>query len=318
MYVQYIMAAAIDEELQDITYEDLVIFSNYMQTYINQVFGDQTVRKAVQKILKPSIWEITGARRANDNDFSGDDDSMHHILIKKANPSVIWCSVESQEYQNTHINKNDTLCQSYTLLKLSGELDKYKPIPESEENHIAIQKEMINLYRKIINNKSFVQAIDDTFYSITEPPHDWFHIDGTEIKPTLKNWKKMATDFIKEIKKTLDDWENYGHLYLVGDPRKKYFTIPLENAIQEKNLPKIKEFIDMGERIRVVEPDDDDNDDDKLEKDDIRKLLVEGAALLEKKKNMPPRKKQRLRKGGKSKTKRKKSKDKKRTKKRYK
>ena len=42
------MAAAIDEELQDITYEDLVIFSNYMQTYINQVFGDQTVRKAVQ------------------------------------------------------------------------------------------------------------------------------------------------------------------------------------------------------------------------------------------------------------------------------
>ena len=109
------MAAAIDEELQDITYEDLVIFSNYMQTYINQVFGDQTVRKAVQKILKPSIWQITEAIRADENDFSGDDDSMHHILREKANPSVIWCSVESQEYQNTHINKNDTLCQSCTL-----------------------------------------------------------------------------------------------------------------------------------------------------------------------------------------------------------
>ena len=128
----------------------------------------------------------------------------------------------------------------------------------------------------------------------------------------------MATKFIPEINKTLDKWQDYGHLFLVGDPRDRYFTIPLKKAIQEGNLPKIKEFIDMGDRITIVKPEDDDKPYDNKQKRIIKKLLVEGAALLEKKENMPPRKKQRLRKGGKSNTKRKKAKGQTKTKKRYK
>ena len=84
------MAAAIDYELRDKTYEDLVDFSNYMYTYINQVFGDQTVREEVQKILKSrSEWEITEAIPADDNAFASGDDSEHHILRNKENKSVI-------------------------------------------------------------------------------------------------------------------------------------------------------------------------------------------------------------------------------------
>lgn len=92
--------AAVDSKKIDITYEDLVEFSNYMQTYINQVFGDQTVREAVQKIMKRrSQWEITEAIPADDNAFASGDDSMHHVLRKKTNKSVIWCSVLVEEYQ---------------------------------------------------------------------------------------------------------------------------------------------------------------------------------------------------------------------------
>jgi len=317
MYVQYIMAAAIDYELGDKTYEDLVNFSNYMQTYINQVFGDQTVREEVQKILKyHSKWEITEAIPADDNAFASGDDSMHHILRKKANKSDIWCSVEVEAYQNIDINKNDTLCQSYTLLKLSGKLDSYEADPEDYNNHIAIQKEMIKLYRSVINDKKFAFLIDHVLgYTKKYSAAPW--IDFTRINnPHLK--QLTAKEMINRIKTTLDMWETYGHLYLVGDPRDRYFTIPLKNAIQEGNLPKIKEFIAMGLRLSIVGPEDDDNLYDKRQKKVIRKLFDVGTALLADKENMPPSKKQMIRKGGKSKTKRKKAKGQTRTKKRYK
>lgn len=309
------MAAAINYELGDKTYEDLVIFSKYMFTYINQVFGSEIVREEVQKIMKPrSEWEITKAIPADDNAFASGDDSEHHILRNKANKDVIWCSVEVEEYQDTDINQNDTLCQSYTLLKLSGKLDKFKADPKDYSNHIAIQKEIIKMYRRIINDKKFTYLIDKVleYVNIPEP---W--IDYTREKnPHLK--QLTGKEMIKIIRTTLHMWEKYGHLFLVGDPRDRYFTIPLKKAIQEGNLPKIKEFIDMGDRIRILEPEDDDKPYDNKQKRIIKKLLVEGAALLEKKENMPPRKKQRLRKGGQSKTKRKKTKGQTKTKKRYK
>tara|TARA_Y100001935_G_C17277838_1_gene495723 strand:+ start:16 stop:933 length:918 start_codon:yes stop_codon:yes gene_type:complete len=301
------MIRGIDYRIGDKTYEDLVEFSNYYQTYINQVFGDETVREEVQKILKPrSQWEIAEAIPADDNAFESGDDSMHHILRKKAKKDVIWCS-DAINYQNTDINKNDTLCQSYTLLKLSGKLDNYKALPENEENHIAIQKEMIKLYRRIINDKKFTKFIDKVLgYTEEYSVAPW--IDFTEPNnPHLKELK--GKEMIEKIKTTLDMWEKYGHLYLVGDPIERYFIVPLKIAIQEKNLSKIKDFIDMGVRLNIVEEEDDD---------DIRKLFDVGTALLDDKENKPPRKKQRTRKGGKSKTKRKKAKGQTRTKKRYK
>ncbi len=76
--------ALLKHSLGDKTYEDLVEFSNHFQTYINQVFGDETVREEVQKIMKPrSQWEIRGAMLPDTNAFASGDDSMHHILRKK-------------------------------------------------------------------------------------------------------------------------------------------------------------------------------------------------------------------------------------------
>lgn len=307
--------ALLKHSLGDKTYEDLVEFSNHFQTYINQVFGDETVREEVQKIMKPrSQWEIRGAMLPDTNAFASGDDSKHHILRKKANKDVIWCSVTVEEYQNTNINKNDTLCQSYTLLKLSGKLDNYEALPENEENHIAIQKEMIKLYRRIINDKKFARLIDkDLEYVNTPTP--W--IDYTKINNSyLKQF--TGEEMIKKIRKTLDMWEKYGHLFLVGDPRDRYFTIPLKNAIQEGNIPKIKEFIDMGVRINIVEHEDDDKSYDKRQKTVIRKLFDVGTALLDERENTPPRKTRRTRRGGKAKSKQKKAKRQTRTNKLYK
>ena len=119
----------------------------------------------------------------------------------------------------------------------------------------------------------------------------------------------MATKFIQDINKTLDMWEKYGHDYLVGDPRDRFFTIPLKKAIEEENLPKIKEFIDMGNRLSIIKPEDDDKSYDKKQKGIIRKLLDYGDALLDGKENrQPKKKKRRTHKGGKTKSKRKKAK----------
>lgn len=189
-------------------------------------------------------------------------------------------------------------------MKLSGNLDKFKADPEDYENHIAIQKEMIKLYRKVINNKKSTHLFDELDYvNVTDA---WIDYTKTN-NPHLK--QLTGKEMIKRIRTTLKMWEDYGHNYLVGDPRDRFFTIPLKKAIEEENLPKIKEFIDMGNRLSIIESEDDDKSYDKKQKGIIRKLLDDGDALLDGKENrQPKKKKRRSHKGGKSKSKRKKAK----------
>ena len=314
-----LLGGGLPYEMGDKTYEDLVIFSNYYQTYINQVFGDQTVREEVQKILKkPSQWQITEAISADENSFASGDDSMHHILRKTANPKEIWCSVEVEEYQNTNINKNDTLCHSYTLLKLSGDIDHYEPLPKNSQNHIAIQKEMIKLYGNVIKNRIFSKFINEVLaYTKEYTSTPW--IDYT--KKNNPNLKEMnAKEMIKKIKQTLDMWQNYGHLYFVGDPQNKYYTIPLRKSIQEKNMDMMIGFIQMNSRLKIINESEDDNVYDKSQKQKIQKLLTSAREILDNKENFQilPNQNDSVLRGGKTKMRRKKTKGRTRTKKRYK
>jgi hypothetical protein len=185
--------------MNKITKKMLNDFSLEHFTYINQFFGDQTVREIISEIYKNKTWEFHV--EIGVGEFRG---SHHHVLRKKKNKDVIWCSVD-EKIQNMKKNVNDTLCQSYSLLK-------YKRITLDKKDSKANQEKMIKLYRTIIKNKHFKKHFS---ILINDP-------DNSEIyKIFLKNDKEIPmlmnfTFIMNNIEKTLDNWESYGYRYFIG------------------------------------------------------------------------------------------------------
>ena len=105
------------------TEDALKLFGKDHYTYINQIFGDVTVRQIIKEVYAPRDWNFVAIPQTEGR-FRG---SYHHVLEKKGkNGEIIqWCSVE--EGFQVDINENDTLCQSYTLLKYLN-----KPIDKNE------------------------------------------------------------------------------------------------------------------------------------------------------------------------------------------
>jgi hypothetical protein len=191
-------------------------FKHY--TYINQIFGDETVRDMISEEFtnKKYIFGIVPA-----DEDSGFDNGIHHVLYKinknKKNktPPVMWCSVE-EGYQDMDVNVNDTLCQSYTLLKYLN-----KPIVEDHKDRQLL---MIDIYREILSNQRFIEKL--TKELLEDPTNknlwrDWLKEQYNPVK--IKNKKQeqfviMNIDHILErIHSTLDCWERYGYKYFIGD-----------------------------------------------------------------------------------------------------
>ena len=126
------------------TNNDLILFSHEHYTYINQIFGDEAVRETIKEIYPGRDWEF--AVEPANSDF--DENSDHHVLVKtgKDGKQIKWCS-STENFQNTNININDTLCQSYTLMKYLN-----KPI---DKNMKTRQMDMIEMYRQIIKKTKF-------------------------------------------------------------------------------------------------------------------------------------------------------------------
>lgn len=91
----------------------LKIFSFEHLTYINQFFGDLSVRQIIDEVYKKKKYAF-GVEETGD-EF---EHSHHHFVINKRSKQVV-CSV-NQGDQDLNINKNDTLCQSYSLLTYFG------------------------------------------------------------------------------------------------------------------------------------------------------------------------------------------------------
>ena len=192
------------------TNDKLRLFSNKHFTYINQIFGDETVREIITEMyaerdLKFAIEE-TGAEFEYSN---------HHILVKpgKAGESEKWCSVD-EGYQNIFINKNDTLCQSYTLLKYLR-----KPISADMKKR---QMEMIKMYRNIIRREHFKTEFKKVVTIMQEK------IGKSKKKNDVSIWRDythtpdtyLNKDYDKiyeEIGDVLDTWESYGYLYFIKE-----------------------------------------------------------------------------------------------------
>ena len=198
----------------------LGLFGNDHYTYINQIFGDETVRQIIKESYAPRDWNFVV--EYNVEGFV--DNSPHHVLEKKGkNGEIIkWCSVE-EEFQNIIININDTLCQSYTLLKYLN-----KPIDKDMKKR---QMEMVKMYRNILSNKYFKKELKKVYNQmkqlikktkIDDHPGIWIDYTYEEPEPYLN---KEFNALYAEIHNTLDTWENYGYSYFIKKgktcPKKK-------------------------------------------------------------------------------------------------
>jgi hypothetical protein len=205
------------------TKEMLDEFSKKHYTYINQIFGDLTVREIIMEVFQSvNIFEHeeTGAEFEN---------SFHHTVMN-TKTGESYCSVRDL-LQNINVNKNDTMCQSYSLLA-------YFDIKTSK-NQVRKQMQMIHMYRRMLKNADFIKTLDDIINSRNNK--HWR--DFTKARtPYLKMNKKAI---LGKIHEALNEWERYGFWFFVREgncPTRgqlKWFVKNRAKLTRAKLTPKI-------------------------------------------------------------------------------
>jgi hypothetical protein len=192
------------------TNADLVTFGKHHLTYINQFFGDETVREIICEVFPSEKYKLVVEESGPE--FEG---SFHHYVETKPKPNPKntkktktkkICSVQSG-HQDMGINKNDTLCQSYSLLS-------YFDIPIVADLRQR-QLDMIDMYRNVLlGNPAFVKALGDVTISANRTRwEDFTHPYTGHYIPVGK------TALLSNIRRVLDEWEAYGYLYFIGNGR---------------------------------------------------------------------------------------------------
>ena len=216
--------------------EQLEIFSHLFQAYINQIFGDQSVRSVIYSIFGnkehnknyrfglvefnsgDNEWEKANEdhsvpkRKASyyddivDKVKIDDSDDNHHVLYDIVKEKYIdSINTEGFKYQDQERDSEDSLCQSYSLMKFFNKRMNKDPIKK--------QKQMIVFYRALLKNKHFIQKIkEEIFYKKPFDQEVWEDEDENII-PTQKD--KDFDKLKKKILYTLDNWEDYGYWYFI-------------------------------------------------------------------------------------------------------
>ena len=123
-------------------------------TYINQIFGDMTVREIISEVFPNKQYTFKVEQAGQGFEINTD----HHILYDISNNQTV-CSTKMR--CNGHIcqdirrDVNDTLCQSYPLFIA-------KKIKRGKKER---QIEMVRMYREILNNELFIYK-QKRFYQI--------------------------------------------------------------------------------------------------------------------------------------------------------
>jgi hypothetical protein len=221
------------------TEDKLAAFSLNHYTYINQIFGDMSVREIIHD-------SATAPQRKYSFSESKLTQGKHHFLSygKKPKEEMV-CSMKTgiQKMGTNYTkkqDKNDTLCQSYSLLFFfDHEIHKVDPT-DSLEEEITIKKnrqlQMIRMYRTLIRDltnpkKDFKSRLDFQILSIMRETHaEYSRVDLPDDK-VPKIWMDYTQPPIKrgvypylnvELKKlfqninrVLDDWEAFGYWYFI-------------------------------------------------------------------------------------------------------
>ena len=226
--------------------EKLEEFSKKHYTYINQIFGDGTVREIIEEEY-PTTYKFVVEETGADFDFS-----FHHTVKDREDNHIICSAVEG--YQNIYKNKNDTLCQSYSLMN-------YFDIEISDDKKER-QMAMIQMYRDIINGT--LENFEDVNFK---------DILNREIL-SVKSNKQLWTDFVKgrgyvnmskasifkNIENTLDEWEEFGYWYFIGKgncPKHEHYSSEMksQDVVSREMSDERDEGYWMGqEDVRIKTP----------------------------------------------------------------
>jgi hypothetical protein len=236
--------------------ENLLAFSKKHYTYINQIFGDASVRRIIEEEY-PTTWEFKVAKAGPE--FGN---SFHHTVRDREQPDLFICSGEDG-VQDLNKNVNDTLCQSYSLMnyfeipiQLSEEKGKLKQI-----YHETNQKAMIQMYRDLLDG-------------------DLENYEGIDFKEILTNeilsdprnkklWRNFVTGkgnvnmkpevLFKNIEDTLDEWEEFGYWFFIGKgecPTHNTYSAEM-NYLKDRSTEvsnELHEKYDMGMQDINVRP----------------------------------------------------------------
>ena len=258
------MSSFIDKK---ITNKDLDKFGIDHYSFINQIFGDESLRGWIM-YLYPNPKYILEVENANNNFDSG---SEHHYVLNKITKEKI-CSVDTLEIQNTKTNKNDTLCQSYSLLYYFGLIDdriKNTFDFNNQDDMKNIQMKMIKMYKDIINNEPIIGKLKkitkinkgyeeytnikdilkpDKFYyskwfdfSTEKDPKDYnCDIKNKRCKSLEITMNNDVDELLRKINETLDQWEKYGYQYFIREGK---ITCNRKTCIKRKTeLEKLTEI----------------------------------------------------------------------------
>ena len=197
-------------------YDSLNKFSNDNYTYINQIFGDESVRKKIMKLYKHQTYKLFAIPPSGVGEFA---DSDHHVINvnRKINPQI--CSVK-MGIQNMSVNINDTLCQSYSLLLYLREFPEFSHLSITRGDSIGNQMNMIQMYRILLQDSRFTDFLKDyiSTYDVT-----WINYT-LESEPLLKPLYSgvKSPKLIQKLNQVLDEWQDYGYNFFIGDPKTEY------------------------------------------------------------------------------------------------
>jgi hypothetical protein len=178
------------------TNEMLEKFSVEHFTFINQFFGDQTVREVIAEVFPNARYQFKIEEMGKEF-----ENSFHHVLIDITKKNKRVCSIE-KGHQDLAVDKNDTLCQSYSLMKFLG-----API---KKNKIQKQIDMVLMYDVLVRDKDFMKKLRDT---IDIPNSAWIDY-CKEGHPPIAMTEKT---FLRKTREVLKKWKEYGYLYFIGD-----------------------------------------------------------------------------------------------------
>ena len=188
-----------------ITKKHLEKFGRKHLTYINQIFGDITVREIISEVFPNKQYQFKVETAGEGFEVNTD----HHVLYDVSNNQTI-CSTKLK--CNGHICQdirrdiNDTLCQSYSLL-----VYRKKKIKRGKKER---QLEMVRMYREILNNELFISKLNREILSNFKNVGIWANFTKDSNGNCCLEMNEQ--NILDQIHNVLNTWEDYGYMYFIG------------------------------------------------------------------------------------------------------
>jgi hypothetical protein len=196
-------------------------------SYINQIFGDETIRDIIQEVFPMGGKLVIEPADENfeysvhhvyyaDEDEEPEEDLTEEEQAERGEDfeTTKVCSV-ANGYQDIEVDENDTLCQSYSLMAfLEVKFDSTPSSVATRAQKYEKHKAMIKMYRDILDFPDFYWKLS----AIIKDSHNkklWKDTVDEEHPFFINQRFKTVEKVVATIKRVLDIWEQYGWHYFV-------------------------------------------------------------------------------------------------------